>query len=102
MRPFVSRVIALFVLGQVFLIMNHVPLVSFLAWVILAGDTEIFTEKGAALITRYTVRQGLPSTKPRFVAPTKTLEKSLKEKINEDSSSPARLSISPFLSFSIN
>ncbi|XP_071745373.1 protein CLEC16A homolog isoform X2 [Lepeophtheirus salmonis] len=87
MRPFVSRVIALFVLGQVFLIMNHVPLVSFLAWVILAGDTEIFTEKGAALITRYTVRQGLPSTKPRFVAPTKTLEKSLKEKINEDSSS---------------
>ena len=36
---------------QVFLIIRHVPLVRLLAWILLAGDTEVFTERGATLYT---------------------------------------------------
>jgi hypothetical protein len=57
MKPHVSRVTALFLLCQVFLIITHIPLVRVLAWIILAGDAEIFTEKGAAKISRDTARQ---------------------------------------------
>ncbi len=52
-----SRVTALFLLCQVYLIITHVPLVRVLAWIILAGTEEIFTEKGAAKISLYTARQ---------------------------------------------
>ena len=57
MKPHVSRVTALFLLCQVFLILTHIPLVRVLAWIILAADTEIFTEKGAARISLYSSRQ---------------------------------------------
>ena len=41
-----------------FLIIRHVPLVRLLAWILLAGDTEVFTERGATLIT----------SSPRYIA----------------------------------
>ena len=47
MKPHVSKVTALFLLCQVFLIITHRPLVRLLAWIIFAGDAEIFTETGA-------------------------------------------------------
>merc|ERR1719209_2594380 len=40
MKPYVSPVVALFLLCQVFLIITHIP---------LAGDTEVFTERAATL-----------------------------------------------------
>lgn len=48
MKPHVSRVTALFLLCQVFLILTHAPLVRVLSWIILSGDVDVFTEKGAA------------------------------------------------------
>ena len=48
MKPHVSRVTALFLLCQVFLIITHIPLVRVLASIILTGDTDVFTERGAA------------------------------------------------------
>ena len=53
MKPHVSKVTALFLLSQVFLIITHVPLVRLLAWIIFAGDANIFTERGAARIAEY-------------------------------------------------
>ena len=53
MKPHVSKVTALFLLSQVFLIITHVPLVRLLAWIIFAGDANIFTERGASRIAEY-------------------------------------------------
>jgi hypothetical protein len=53
MKPYVSKVVALFLLCQVFLIIAHVPLVRLLAWIIFAGDANIFTERGASRIAEY-------------------------------------------------
>lgn len=53
MKPHVSKVTALFLLSQVFLIITHVPLVRLLAWIIFHGDATIFTERGAARIMEY-------------------------------------------------
>ena len=53
MKPHVSKVTALFLLSQVFLIITHVPLVRLLAWIIFAGDANIFTERGATRIAEY-------------------------------------------------
>ncbi len=54
MKPQVRRVTALFLLCQVFLILTHRPLVRVLAWIILAGGTDVFTASGAARISRFT------------------------------------------------
>jgi len=64
MKPHVSKVTALFLLSQVFLIITHVPLVRLLAWIIFAGDSNIFTERGAARIAEYssTTRKKLTSS----------------------------------------
>ena len=53
MKPHVSKVTALFLLSQVFLIITHVPLVRLLAWIIFHGDANIFTERGAARIMEF-------------------------------------------------
>lgn len=53
MKPHVSKVTALFLLSQVFLIIKHVPLVRLLAWIIFHGDANIFTERGASRIQEY-------------------------------------------------
>jgi len=53
MKPHVSKVTALFLLSQVFLIITHVPLVRLLAWIIFHGDANIFTERGATRIQEY-------------------------------------------------
>ena len=53
MKPHVSKITALFLLSQVFLIITHVPLVRLLAWIIFAGDANIFTERGASRIAEY-------------------------------------------------
>ena len=57
MRPHVSRVTALFLLCQIFLIITHVPLIRVLAWIIFAGDESIFTEKGSAKLSQYKAKQ---------------------------------------------
>ena len=54
MKPHISRVTALFLLCHVFLILTHAPLVRLLAWIIFSGDSEIFTERGAAKLSLYT------------------------------------------------
>ncbi len=53
MKPHVSKVTALFLLCHVFLIITHIPLVRLLAWIIFAGDANVFTERGAAKIAEY-------------------------------------------------
>ena len=93
---------------QVFLIIQHVPLVRLLAWIILAGDTEVFTERGATLYTsspRYWDKRPLlvalvfscPTfpyctyfprkrglVKPSFMAPPEPLDKSLAKTLVAD------------------
>ena len=86
MKPYVSPVVALFLLCQVFLIIRHVPLVRLLAWIILAGDTEVFTERGATLYTSSPRRRsGL--VKPSFMAPPEPLDKSLAKTLVADTDS---------------
>ncbi|XP_046390696.1 protein CLEC16A homolog isoform X1 [Ischnura elegans] len=79
-KPHVSSVVSLFLLSQVFLIITHVPLVHVLAWIILNGDMNIFSEGASEKLASY--RQGASSSKPGFAPPTETLEKSLETKIN--------------------
>ena len=81
MRPFVSPVVALFLLCQVFLIITHVPLVRLLAWIIVAGDMEVFTERGATLYAT-SPRRGCRS-KPSFMAPPDSLDKLLAKTMRE-------------------
>jgi hypothetical protein len=38
------------------LIITHVPLVRLLAWIIFAGDAEIFTETGAAKLALFNAK----------------------------------------------
>jgi CLEC16A C-terminal len=47
-RPFVSRVVALFLLSQVFLIITHAPLVHTLAWIILNADSAAISDDDQA------------------------------------------------------
>ena len=42
---------------QVFLIITHVPLVRLLAWIIFAGDSEVFTETGAAKLALFDAKR---------------------------------------------
>jgi hypothetical protein len=63
----VSRVTALFLLCHVFLILKHVPLVHVLAYIILAGDDDVFTEKGAATIALAGAKQVLLHSKRRQI-----------------------------------
>jgi protein CLEC16A len=79
MRPSVSPVVALFLLCQVFLIITHVPLVRLLAWIIVAGDMEVFTERGATLYATSPRRGG--RTKPSFMAPPDSLDRLLAQTI---------------------
>ncbi|XP_059091774.1 protein CLEC16A homolog isoform X2 [Tigriopus californicus] len=83
MKPHVSRISALFLLCQIFLIVTHKPLVRVLAWIIFCGNTDIFTEKGAAKVSLYSQGKSV-LMKPRFAAPHVTLEKSLKEEIERE------------------
>ena len=77
MKPHVSKVTALFLLSQVFLIITHVPLVRLLAWIIFAGDSNIFTERGAARIAEYssTTRKKLTSSNIVMVRKRKSIKK---------------------------
>jgi len=79
MKPYVSPVVALFLLCQVFLIITHVPLVRLLAWIIIAGDMEVFTERGATLYATSPKKKRM--TKPSFMAPPEPLDKLLSKKI---------------------
>ena len=98
MKPYVSPVVALFLLCQVFLIITHVPLVRLLAWIIIAGDMEIFTERGATLYATSPRKKKM--TKPSFMAPPEPLDKLLAKKIlapDSDSESDSERS-SPVMS----
>ncbi|KAK7789515.1 hypothetical protein R5R35_002837 [Gryllus longicercus] len=76
-KPHVSSVVSLFLLSQVFLIITHGPLVHILAWIILNGDMEIFSQGASEKLALYRQAQGSANIKPGFVAPTESLEKSL-------------------------
>ncbi|XP_067005962.2 protein CLEC16A homolog isoform X2 [Anabrus simplex] len=80
-KPHVSSVVSLFLLSQVFLIINHAPLVHILAWIILNGDMEIFSQGASEKLASYQQAQSLGSITPGFVAPTETLEKSLETSV---------------------
>jgi len=84
LKPFVSPVVALFLLCQVFLIIAHVPLVRLLAWIIVAGDKEVFTERGATLYVSSPKKKS--RVKPSFIAPTESLDKSLENRIKGNDS----------------
>ncbi|CAB3372918.1 Hypothetical predicted protein [Cloeon dipterum] len=47
-RPYVSKVVALFLLSQVFLIITHAPLVHTLAWIILNSDSTSISDDDQA------------------------------------------------------
>ncbi|XP_049951691.1 protein CLEC16A homolog isoform X1 [Schistocerca serialis cubense] len=76
-KPHVSSVVSLFLLSQVFLIITHKPLVQVLAWIILNGDMEIFSQGASDKLATYRRAQVTGTIKPGFVPPTETLEKSL-------------------------
>lgn len=76
-KPHVSSVVSLFLLSQVFLIITHGPLVDILAWIILNGDMDIFSQGASEKLALYRQAQCSSSIKPGFVAPTESLEKSL-------------------------
>ena len=88
MKPHVSKVTALFLLSQVFLIITHVPLVRLLAWIIFHGDANIFTERGAARIMEFssttsssaTSRKKAPTT-ATAVMPTTMVSSTVGEKL---------------------
>eukprot|EP00092_Neocalanus_flemingeri_P019758 GFUD01021398.1.p1 GENE.GFUD01021398.1~~GFUD01021398.1.p1 ORF type:complete len:960 (-),score=279.18 GFUD01021398.1:290-3169(-) len=101
MKPYVSPVVALFLLCQVFLIITHVPLVRLLAWIIIAGDMEVFTERGATLYATSPRRKGM--VKPSFMAPPEPLDKLLAKNIlsadsDSDSDSEPELPVSSSVS----
>ena len=52
--------------------------VRLLAWIILAGDNEVFTERGATLYVSSPRRR--PRIKPSFVAPPESLDKLLADR----------------------
>jgi len=79
LKPFVSPVVALFLLCQVFLVLTHYPLVRLLSWIIIAGDTEVFTERGATLYVSSPKKKG--REKPSFMAPPASLDKLLEARI---------------------
>merc|ERR1719193_206329 len=85
MRPFVSPVVALFLLCQVFLIITHIPLVRLLAWIIVAGDLEVFTERGATLYVSSPSKKK-SRQKPSFMAPSEPLDKLLEARIRGNTS----------------
>ena len=85
MKPHVSPVVALFLLCQVFLIISHVPLVRLLAWIIIAGDTEVFTERGATLYASSPRKCRV--IKPSFMAPPESLDRSLAKQLVADTDS---------------
>ena len=91
MKPHVSKVTALFLLSQVFLIITHVPLVRLLAWIIFAGDSNIFTERGAARIAEYSSTTRKKVTNSNIVTVRKCKKKYLLEKrvIFSDGSGPS-------------
>jgi len=86
MKPHVSQIVSLFLLCQVFLVITHNPLVRLLAWIITAGDAEVFTERGATLYAT-SPRRKANRLKPSFKAPTESLEKQLAERIRHKSES---------------
>lgn len=54
-KAWVSPVVALFLLSQVFLILSHAPLVSTLAWIILKADKSIFGKACKRLLEEYMI-----------------------------------------------
>jgi len=84
-KPFVSPVVALFLLCQVFLIITHIPLVRLLAWIIVAGDLEVFTERGATLYVSSPSKKK-SRQKPSFMAPSEPLDKLLEARIRGNTS----------------
>ncbi|XP_059475836.1 protein CLEC16A homolog isoform X2 [Neocloeon triangulifer] len=70
-RPYVSRVVALFLLSQVFLIITHAPLVHTLAWIILSADSEAISDDDQAHKLTALAQSSIPSSIPKLEPPPK-------------------------------
>lgn len=68
-RKYVSSVVSLYLLSQVFLIIKHAPLVRQLAEIIFYGDVEVTKQEPSSDSPKMTVRE--------FAAPNETLEETL-------------------------
>lgn len=85
--PYVSSVVSLFLLSQVFLILTHAPLVDTLAKIILHADRQIFSNS-ATQDKIVLLQQGKPSIiQPGFLPPSESLEKSLETSLDLSSRS---------------
>ncbi|XP_065339533.1 protein CLEC16A homolog isoform X4 [Cloeon dipterum] len=70
-RPYVSKVVALFLLSQVFLIITHAPLVHTLAWIILNSDSSSISDDDQAHNMTALAQSSIPSSIPKLVSPPK-------------------------------
>lgn len=75
-KPYVSCVVSLFLLSQVFLIITHGPIVHALAWIILQSDSSVF-EDGATKILEMYISNAKSNVKLEFSKPQLSLEKAL-------------------------
>ncbi|XP_011498267.1 PREDICTED: protein CLEC16A [Ceratosolen solmsi marchali] len=81
-RKYVSTVVALFLLSQVFLIVPHGPLVRTLAAVILKSNIDIIKNGASQVLKQY--EDIISNTTVAFSPPKESLDKSL-ENLNESS-----------------
>lgn len=85
--PYVSSVVSLFLLSQVFLILTHAPLVDTLAKIILHADRLIFSNSSTQ-DKIVLLQQGKTSViQPGFLPPTESLEISLETSLDVSSRS---------------
>lgn len=85
--PYVSSVVSLFLLSQVFLILTHGPLVDTLAKIILHADRQIFSDSSSQ-DKIVLLQQGKSSIiQPGFSPPTESLAMSLETSLDESSRS---------------
>ncbi|XP_058810063.1 protein CLEC16A homolog isoform X2 [Phymastichus coffea] len=87
-RKYVSTVVALFLLSQVFLIISHGPLVRTLATVILKSNLDIIKNGASKILEEY--ENMIVSETIAFLPPQETLEKSL-ENLNDTQSDSSKL-----------
>lgn len=86
-QPYVSSVVSLFLLSQVFLILTHAPLVDTLAKIILHADRLIFSNSSTQ-DKIVLLQQGKASViQPGFLPPTESLEISLEISLDVSSRS---------------
>ncbi|CAB0043585.1 unnamed protein product [Trichogramma brassicae] len=87
-RKYVSTVVALFLLSQVFLIISHGPLVKTLAAVILKSNVEIIKSGASKVLEEF--EEIVSNETVAFLPPKESLEKSL-ESASDSRGDPSKL-----------